>query len=390
MRIAFTIIGGKNWTGGYNYLLNLVSVLAEYEKGRVTPVLFFGTDIDKAEAASFAAIAGVEVVHSPLMNQARKTRSLLRAILFGVDAPARDLFHKHRIDVVFESAVFFGRRLDLPAIAWVPDLQHRALRHMFSRVGYWKRELGFRAQVIGGRTIMLSSEDSRRACEHFYPTTVGRTRVVRFAVPAGQPIGKAEARAIADGYGLPEHFFFMPNQFWQHKNHLLVLDALALMRERGKSVVIAVSGKQADPRNPAYFSQVQRKFAQLGLDKEFRLLGMIPREHLSALICACTAVLNPSTFEGWSTTVEEARSLGVPMVLSDLDVHREQVGDDAIFFDRFSAAALADALQRGQVADGILREDRIQFAQADAERRVRRFAEDFVQLLEQSLSPKKG
>jgi glycosyltransferase involved in cell wall biosynthesis len=385
MRVAFTIIGGKNWTGGYNYLLNLVSVLAEHEKGRVTPVLFFGTDIDKVEAASFAAIVGVEVVYSPLMNQARKTKSLLRALLFGVDAPARDLFHRHRIDVVFESAVFFGWCFDFPAIAWIPDFQHRALRHLFSRVGFWKRELGFRAQVLSGRAIMLSSEDSRRACEHFYPTTVGRTRVVRFAVPVAQPIGKSGARAIADSYGLPEQFFFLPNQFWQHKNHLLVLDALALLRERGKLVAIVASGKQSDPRDPEYFPLFEQRLSQLELCKEFRLLGMIPREHLPALMCASTAVLNPSTFEGWSTTVEEAKSLGVPMVLSDLEVHREQAGDDAIYFDRFSAIALAAALQQAQVAYGSLRDERTGHAQVETELRVKRFAGDFVRLVDRCL-----
>ncbi len=42
--------------------------------------------------------------------------------------------------------------------------------------------------------------------------------------------------------------------------------------------------------------------------------------------------------------MEEARANGIPMLLSDLPVHREQAGDIARFFDRFSAASLADAL----------------------------------------------
>ncbi len=41
------------------------------------------------------------------------------------------------------------------------------------------------------------------------------------------------------------------------------------------------------------------------------------------MLCS-TALINPSQFEGWSTTVEEAKSLGVKMLLSDLEVHKEQ------------------------------------------------------------------
>ncbi len=73
---------------------------------------------------------------------------------------------------------------------------------------------------------MLSSEDSKRSCEHFYPAARGRTHVVRFAVPPKGKIDYSVARAIADKYRLPEHYVFLPNQFWKHKNHLLVLEAL--------------------------------------------------------------------------------------------------------------------------------------------------------------------
>jgi hypothetical protein len=43
--------------------------------------------------------------------------------------------------------------------------------------------------------------------------------------------------------------------------------------------------------------------------------------------------------------VEEARSLGVPMVLSDIAVHREQASDRAVFFDPHSAEAAAGAME---------------------------------------------
>ena len=189
--------------------------------------------------------------------------------------PFRELFQAHGIDVVFENAQFFGpSRLGIPAIAWIPDFQHRGMRHLFSRTAYWKRELGFRAQIAASRTIMLSSEDARKTCETLYPSTVGRTHVVRFAVPppAITPTA-AQARAVADRHQLPAHYFFMPNQFWQHKNHLLVVDALALLKRRGQNIVVAASGKQLDPRLPAHFENVKSAIARSGVGENFRLLG---------------------------------------------------------------------------------------------------------------------
>lgn len=380
-RVAFTLIGGGKGTGGYNYLLNLLRALGEHETARVTPVLLLADDLAAEQMAPFRALAGVEVVPSPVMNAARKTRALATALLLGADAAHRRLLQEQRIDVVFESAQFFGWRLGLPVIAWIPDFQHRHLRHMFTPRGYWKRELGFLAEIAAGRSIMLSSDDARADCERFYPATVGRTRAVRFAVPAQEALSRADARTVADSYDLPEHFFFMPNQFSKHKNHGLVLDALTLLKARGVNTVIVSSGKQADERHPGYFPAFRARLDASGLQSQFRLLGMIPYADLAALMQASVALLNPSLFEGWSTPVEEARALGVPLLLSDLSVHREQAGDDAVYFERHSATALADALQGFQPVPERERERLFANARTAATDRVRRFAADFADLV---------
>ncbi|MDE2626578.1 MAG: glycosyltransferase family 4 protein [Burkholderiales bacterium] len=385
IRVAFTLIGGRNWTGGYNYLLNLVRALAKHSPESITPVMFFGADTDTADAAPFTAIPGVETVRTPVFNEARRTGQLLRALILGRDAEVQAQFARHRIDGVFESAQFHGWRAAQPAIAWIPDFQHRFLPHLFSRGGYWKRELGFRAQVFSGRQIMLSSEESREACQRFYPSTRSRAHVVHFAVPTAPPITRSEARAIAQSYGLHGRYVFMPNQFWQHKNHCLVIDALALLRNRGHTdIVVAASGKQLDPRKPSHFAELMAHAETLGVRKQFRPLGLVPYSHLAPLMRAADALLNPSLFEGWSTTVEEARAQGVPMILSDLAVHREQAGNVARYFDRTSAASLAEALLATPPAASVDETALIQTSDI----RVKAFAHAFVSLVQSTVSPR--
>ena len=385
IRVAFTLIGGRNWTGGHNYLLNLLRALAVHQRDAIVPVLFVadepGDDAATSPAAAFASIPGVEIVRTKSLSAHLRKRQLLQALVWGRVPALSRLFAQHRIDLVFEAAQFFGWRLGLPAIAWIPDFQHKALPHLFSKGAWWKREIGFRAQIMGGRNIMLSSDDARRACEHFYPATRGRTRTVHFAVPAGDDAPDlASARAIADSYGLPQDFIFMPNQFWRHKNHRRVLEALAILRERGENVVVAASGKQHDPRAPDYFPQFEQDLKAQGLDNSLRLLGLIPYAHLAALMQCCQALLNPSLFEGWSTTVEEARAMGTPMLLSDLDVHREQMGSEARYFQRDSSQDLANGLQAAPSFDAHRRAAAVAMARAEAEMRVRAFASDFSSL----------
>ena len=380
IRIGFTLIGGGVGTGLHNYLLNLIRQLCAYEGHRVTPVLLFGTDAAAADTAPFLTIAGAEVVFTPAMDSSRKTAALARAILIGADSAQRRVLNDQRIDLMFENAQFFGWRVGRPVVAWIPDFQHRHLRHMFTSRGYWRRELGFLTQMAAGRTIMVSSQDALSDCERFYPQTTGRTHAVRFAVPSGRELTHEQARRTADGYGLPPVFFYMPNQFSKHKNHWLVLDALALLRERGVEVVAVSSGKQLDERHPDYFPAVKARLEALGLQQQLRLLGVIPYVDVGALMQASVAVVNPSLFEGWSTPVEEARALGVPMVLSDLGVHREQAGTAAVYFDRHSAASLADVLQGFEPLSAQERSARQVSARLDSDCRVRSFAAEFAEL----------
>ena len=184
-RVAFTLISAANWvgTGGYNYLVNLAQALSAHAQDRLQMVFFVGTDAVAANVEPFADLSrGCEVVRVSVFNDARRSQRLRQALLTGCDRAAAQAFREHRIDVLFECAQFYGWRFPFPGIAWITDFQHRHLPQLFGFGAYWKRDLGFRAQIFSRRHVMLSSEDSRSDCEAFFPRSRGRTSVVRFAM----------------------------------------------------------------------------------------------------------------------------------------------------------------------------------------------------------------
>jgi glycosyltransferase involved in cell wall biosynthesis len=385
-RVAFTLISGANWmgTGGYNYLVNLAQVLSAHAPDRVQMVLFVGTDAVAANVEPFADISRVQVVRVSAFNDAQRNQRLRQALLTGCDRAAADAFREHRIDVLFECAQFYGWRFPFPRIAWITDFQHRHLPELFSFGAYWKRDLGFRAQILSRRHIMLSSEASRSDCETFFPRSMGRTSVVRFAMlPPTLSEGDGDP-AIASCYQLPERYFYLPNQFWKHKNHRTVIEALRILLEKGYHTVVAASGRAEDYRHPEHFASLQALVHQYGLTDNFRFLGLVPRQHVFALMRACTALINPSLSEGWSTSVEEAKSLGVPMLLSDLRVHREQAGECADYFDAELAGQLASLIARHEDLPDPSRRDRETKAIAASQKRTRQFALDFSETVDRA------
>jgi glycosyltransferase involved in cell wall biosynthesis len=298
----------------------------------------FGTELEPLLDGRF--------IIDPAIAQSGRGGSLARALIFGRDHTLERLLVAAGVDVTFEVGSFCGARFGLPVIAWLPDFQHRYMPEMFTRTNWWRRELGFRAQIGSRRTLMVSSETAHGDIERFYPASRGRTHVVRFAIDLDitQYMSRsAEMRAV---YQLPRRFFFLPNQFWCHKNHTIIVAALARIKAEGalKDVPpVILSGLAKDRYNLDYFDKLIGEARAAGVDNHFRYLGLVPRDHVLSLVASCDTMINPSHFEGWSTPVEEAKAFGAPLMLSDIPIHREQA-PHARFFDRRSDVAAAEAM----------------------------------------------
>jgi hypothetical protein len=233
-------------------------------------------------------------------------------------------------------------------------------------------------QIATNRLIMLSSEDARADCEQFYPKSKGRTHVVRFAVPyIASNYNNDDVLKI---YDLPKVFFFLPNQFWKHKNHICVVNALKLCKAMGDEIVIAASGKQQDMRDNHYFPSLLNSITSNNLEKNFRLLGLIPYEHIQVLMQECAALINPSHFEGWSTTVEEAKSYGKHMMLSAINVHKEQAVGSAVFFNADKPEELAEILSNYKPQTNLDNQTK-EAASKRSLTRVRQYAKEFADFI---------
>ena len=386
MRVGFTLRGSMRSAGGYYYLLNLLCVLRKFESEQLTPILLVGEDEAQERLAPFQSLPGLEILRSRALNRSRQTSAAARALLLGSDPQIRELLREAALDVLFEAAMFYGWRPGCRVLAWFPDFQHRALPHLFRLVGWWRRELGFRLQVTAKRHVIVSSQDALALALHHY-LLPDRVSVVRFALPPPSSHDVERISETVAKYGLPSRYFFMPNQFWLHKNHLLVIEALARLAKHGDVPTVIASGQQVDPRHHGHFDRVREAVHRHGLDPYFLMPGLLPKEDMAPLLLGATALLNPSLYEGWSTPVEEAKSAGVPMILSDLDVHREQAEGQAVFFARHDPGALADVLLSFTDQDPEVRQRRRELAGTQAELRIAQFAHAFVAATQQACPP---
>lgn len=214
----------------------------------------------------------------------------------------------------------------------------------FSAAEIASRDRAYSRMAAGATTVIVSSADAAGDLARFAPAAAARTRVLRFVAGMARSDEARGSAFLAERYGIAEDFFYLPNQFWKHKNHGLVIDALARLAARAGAPLVVSTGKTEDRRNPGHFADLMRHADAAGVAERFKVLGMVPYDDLGVLMRNAVAVINPSQFEGWSTTVEEAKSLGKHVILSDIPVHREQDPERAHYVAPDNAPGMADAL----------------------------------------------
>ncbi len=333
----------KDWHGGKNYYRALFGALDADPDCRIHVVAVIG---NKTDPAGFDFPASVTFVRSSALDRRSPAWFFDRVCkrFFGRTPWLRRALARAGVDVVSH-----GDPRDsggLPAIAWIPDFQHMHLPRFFEPAELAARDAQFKVVLERSNLVVVSSYSAREDLVRFSPDHASKARVLQFCSvrPTLEDSGAEDLTAL---YGLADQFFYLPNQFWAHKNHGLAVEALARLRERWPQAQIVCSGALSDYRNPAHIEALKVRIAELGLQDAFKLLGLIPYKHIAQLMVRSSAVLNPSYFEGWSTTVEEAKALGAPLLLSNLPVHREQCpAGEALFFSPDDSEDLARCMDR--------------------------------------------
>ena len=259
--------------------------------------------------------------------------------------------------------------LELPYAAIVWDLQHRTMPWFpeLAGGGEWERRERLNALFLPRASLVVTG------------TKAGAEEIVRsYGVsPANIVLLPHPTPSYAlDGLPSPEAarsnpLVFYPAQFWPHKNHAALIEALGVLRDKhGISADLALAG--SDKGNRGYCEGLARA---LGLATAVRFLGFVSTEELVRLYREA-AVLAYVSFGGPENLPPlEAFGLGCPVVAADVPGANEQLGDAALLVDPCSpeaiAAALAKVIQDRHLADELRNRGRDRARSRSAESFVR-------------------
>jgi glycosyltransferase involved in cell wall biosynthesis len=242
----------------------------------------------------------------------------------------------------------------IPSIYHPWDLQHRHLPLLFTPEEVRRRDFRYGEFCRAASMVSVASAWHKRDVVDSYGIPSKKVSVIPLAptLAAYSEPTDASVRSVREKFHLPEAFVLYPAQTWPHKNHLALLEAIAILRDRhGMEIPLVCTGHRND-----FFATIRSRVEELGLEDSVRFLGFVSTGEVAALYATARCMIFPSQFEGWGIPLSEAFHAGLPAGCSDIPSLRDQAGDAALLFDPTHPEEIAATLRLLWTDEGLRRE----------------------------------
>jgi glycosyltransferase involved in cell wall biosynthesis len=246
------------------------------------------------------------------------------------------------VDVMhFTHQIAFRTRV--PSVYQPHDLQHLHFPEFYSLAKRLIREVVYRSFCKQATIVAAQSSWLKDDLIRHYKLPPGKVCVVPWApvLSAYPEPNAAELRSVQTLFDLPARFLLYPAQTWPHKNHLRLVDAVAILRDRhGLDVTIVCTGGRVEP----HFSAIRASIESRKLEARFRFPGFVTAVELNCLYRLCDGVVIPSLFESASFPLWEAFASDRPAACSRITSLPAQACGAALLFDPLQSEEIAGAI----------------------------------------------
>lgn len=284
-------------------------------------------------ASWFNGAPNVSARRTPLPSQGR-ARKYLAGLRYWPTALTRETFD------IFEC-------LNLPLIKAPTGrtlLTIHDIRGLRAESSAWER-MAFRTVLSRSLKavdhVITVSESMKKEILSFYPD------VAISAIYNGLDVGEFDRVSAADlsefrrKFELPEGFVLAVGHFESRKNYPRLIDAIALLRDRGRSCSLVIIGNDSGERKA-----VEEKVASLNLAAGVKILSGITDLEVRCAYKLCSLFAFPSSYEGFGIPILEAMAARRPIVLSDIPVFREITQNEGVYFPPHDVNLMAQAIEK--------------------------------------------
>ena len=338
INIAIFISSELETGGRFQYEYKILDILKKYHKDQGINLKFYGLQ-ENIKKDYIDLNLDINIIKENIFQKLHRYSlsnfffyKIFSKIKMGFSSIEKRLA-KDQIDLVY----FLGPNLvshglsNIPYIFTLWDIGHLDILE-FPEISYDgqfdRREFTNARSLKKSYKVIVDSEWGKQNVIKKYNLDEKRIEVLKFL--PNIRINKAETPVrIKEKYKLKNDYIFYPSNFWAHKNHMYILKAIKILREK-KHIDIDVIFSGSDQGNLEYILNKAKEFK---INDLIHYIGFVPNEEIPSLYKQSLSLVMPTYLGPTNIPPLEAFAYETPVCYSDMPFFREQVGESVFFMD---------------------------------------------------------
>jgi len=225
-------------------------------------------------------------------------------------------------------------------LSTIHDLMHKYESSFdeYKNGEYDRREKHYSMMCKYARGILVDSKIGKSQVLESYSIDQEKVLILPFVPPLY--LLQTQTVDVKLKYSLPDDYLFYPAQFWEHKNHLNLLGALKILKDKNIFINLVLVGSKKNN-----YEKVVAETNTLGLIDSVFFLGYVNNNDMASLYRKSLATIFVSHSGPTNIPPVEALTLGSPLICSNVYAMPTQVGNAALFVDPKNKNDMAEKIR---------------------------------------------
>lgn len=330
MRIAVhaKVLSEKNLHGIGYYVLHLLEELLKIDSGN-----------------EYCLISDAPLLHPPSGSRWSNLLARPNFLMSYIGFPRT--FRKGAFDLAFVPKEVVPPFLGKPVVLTVHDLffsrKYAQINGQGLSISSFQNSLAIAHHLKSADRILAVSEATKNDILELCSISPEHVRVTPLGVDTAffRPVENASA-LVKKKFGIDRPYFLnVASLWWARKNLLRLIEAYALLLDRGlRETDLVITGS----RGPL-FGAMTRLIAEKNLHSRVHLLEYVSRDDLPFLYSGAMGFVFPSLHEGFGIPVLESMACGTPVITSNVSSLPEVAGPASLLVDPYDTASIVDAME---------------------------------------------
>jgi len=264
--------------------------------------------------------------------------------LYGFLNPDRRFLNKFNLDVLHVPRQHSpAYNLNYPVVVSMHDVQQFHFPEFFSPIERIYKSISYYISMSEANHVIVSYKHVQTDLNKYFREIKAEVSVCSVPINEDWVSGKPSTNGgeLKNKYDIPDIFLLTPAATWEHKNHIAVLEAMALLNKENIRVFWVSTGNKTN-----FYSTIEEKIRELNLTNQVLFTGIVPEADLIGLYKVAKLVVIPTLYEAGSGPLFEAMRYNTPVICSNVTSLPETIGNNDFVFDPDNYRQIADLIKK--------------------------------------------